>query len=147
VNLIDARLPVDVIIHELQRSRVVITEAMHGAIAADALRIPWVPMMPLNSAHRAKWFDWAESMDIKLSRHRLWPSSALEARLSILRKPIAALPVAGAVEKNLIYLAAHRLRKLAHVSPSLSDDRVIDCSTERMLEKVEDLRKDYLRSR
>ena len=143
ITLIDPRSPVDAIIASLQKSRLVIAEAMHGAIVADALRIPWVPLAPLNYVHRTKWFDWAESLDINLRPHSLWPSSLLEARLSFLRKPVTALPIADALEKGLLHAAAHRLTKLAAQTPTLSDDKTIDRVTTRMLEKVEQLRKDF----
>ena len=28
---------------EIRRSKMVMTEAMHGAVLTDALRVPWVP--------------------------------------------------------------------------------------------------------
>lgn len=56
-------------IKKLQECEYVITEAMHGAIAADALRIPWkaVSFSPNFSAF--KWYDWAEALNIRLSIH------------------------------------------------------------------------------
>lgn len=144
LNLIDPRLPVETILHELKRSKMVITEAMHGAIIADALRIPWIPCLPLNHKHRGKWLDWAESLKIKLQWHRLWPSSLQEVRLSVLRKPIAYLPVSGLIQKSLIYSAANGLARLAGASPQLSADRIIDRVTDAMLEKVALLKKNYL---
>jgi succinoglycan biosynthesis protein ExoV len=141
ITLIDPRAPVETVIAALQKSRLVVTEAMHGAIAADALRIPWVPVVPLNHVHRTKWFDWAESLDINLRPHRLWPSTLVETRLSFLRKPVTALK--GPIEKGLVHMAAHRLTQLAATYPTLSEDSAIDRATARMLEKVAQLRKDF----
>jgi succinoglycan biosynthesis protein ExoV len=143
INLIDPRMPLDRVLEELQRSRMVVTEAMHGAIVADALRIPWVPLIPINTAHRGKWLDWADALNISLNQYRLWPSSLEESRLSILRKPITSSPFAGLLEKGLIHAAAHRLTRLAQMTPSLSADREIERATERMVEKVELLRRHY----
>jgi succinoglycan biosynthesis protein ExoV len=143
INLIDPRAPVETIISALQGSRLVIAEAMHGVIVADALRIPWVSAMPLNHVHRAKWLDWADSLQVDLRPQRLWPSCLIEARLSFLRKPVMALPVTDAMEKALLHAAAHRLEKLAAAPASLSADSAIDRTTTQMLEKVEQLRKDF----
>jgi succinoglycan biosynthesis protein ExoV len=143
INLIDPRLPVETILHELKRSKMVIAEAMHGAIIADALRIPWIPVQPLNYKHRGKWLDWADSLGIKLQRHSLWPSSLQEVRLSVLRKPITDSPISALIQKSLIRSAAYGLARLASASPQLSADRVIDRVTDAMLDKVALLKRNF----
>lgn len=39
-----------------------ITSAMHGAIAAEALRVPWLACITSRHIHRFKWEDWCLSM-------------------------------------------------------------------------------------
>ncbi|MBU6474408.1 MAG: polysaccharide pyruvyl transferase family protein [Alphaproteobacteria bacterium] len=143
INLVDPRLPVETVLHELENSTMVIAEAMHGAIAADALRIPWVPLLPLNRIHRGKWLDWAGALGMKLHWCRLWPSSLEEARLSVLRKPIAGSPLAGLLCKGLTHAAAHRLARLARVAPQLSADREMNRVTDAMLGKIALLQRDF----
>ena len=151
INLIDPRRPIDDIISELLQSRLVIAEAMHGAIVSDALRIPWVPLLPIDYIHREKWFDWAEVLGISLKPHRFLPSSLLEAKITLKHRPtlvnlIDSVPLSPAshlINTGAIHLAAHRLTQLAKISPCLSDDSVIDRMTERMLEKVQQLHRNY----
>ncbi len=143
IHLIDPRNSVERVLHEMQNSKMVIAEAMHGAITADALRIPWVPLLPLNHVHRGKWLDWADSLKIKLRWHRLWPSSLKEARLSVLRKAVTGSPFAGVLEKSLTYAAAHRLARLASVAPQLSADHEMNRVTDAMLGKVALLQKNF----
>ncbi|MFA5038097.1 MAG: polysaccharide pyruvyl transferase family protein [Candidatus Omnitrophota bacterium] len=57
----------------LENTQNLITEALHGAIVADAFRIPWMPVVTKASILRFKWEDWCASMDLKYSPLFLWP--------------------------------------------------------------------------
>ncbi|MDH3215257.1 MAG: polysaccharide pyruvyl transferase family protein [Candidatus Krumholzibacteria bacterium] len=48
------------VITRISQSAVVITESMHGAIIADALRIPWIPYKCYPHIAADKWWDWCE---------------------------------------------------------------------------------------
>jgi len=41
-----------------------ITEAMHGAICADALRVPWLPYKTNRKFNDFKWQDWLSTVDL-----------------------------------------------------------------------------------
>jgi len=45
-------------------AKFVVSEAMHGAIVADALRVPWLPIKMNSSILEFKWEDWCYSMDL-----------------------------------------------------------------------------------
>jgi succinoglycan biosynthesis protein ExoV len=151
IRLIDPRAPVEHVLTEILGCEVLITEAMHGAIVADTLRVPWVPVLPIDSIHRGKWLDWAEPLCLQLTPHRLWPSSLNEASLATIRRPflsriIAGLslrPVAGLTGAMITYAAAHRLSLLANRDPCLSADRRIEQATMQMQEKLAQLETRY----
>ena len=50
IELIDPRGDPAAIIAAIGRCRVLLSEAMHGAIVADALRVPWIAVQPLAPA-------------------------------------------------------------------------------------------------
>lgn len=144
ITLIDPRRSVEEVIEALLNSKLIITEAMHGAIVADALRLPWIPLVPIKKWHRAKWYDWADALDIKLQNNRLLPSSIEDVGIWKLKRVVRYFgPFSKLSDKFFIHLAAFRLKQLARVTPQLSSDAAIEHATTSMLEKVEQLRKDY----
>lgn len=63
---VDPRHEVDDILPALAGSDLVLTESLHGAIVADALRVPWVPLRIRRNPHTSpfKWEDWCASMEL-----------------------------------------------------------------------------------
>jgi len=53
-------------IHEnlqlINRSKLVLADAMHAAIVADAMRVPWVPIKAYGHILDFKWQDWCQSL-------------------------------------------------------------------------------------
>lgn len=71
-RVISPHLSPDAFLSELSQCRFVITEAMHGAILADSLRIPWHPIRGNSLAlegktNEFKWIDWTRSLSIPFS--------------------------------------------------------------------------------
>lgn len=71
LKFISTRQPVESFISEIRRCDKVISEAMHGAIAADAFRIPWVGARFAPNFNDEKWLDWSEALEISLELHSL----------------------------------------------------------------------------
>lgn len=145
VHLIDPRDPPMRILSAIARCRILLSEALHGVIVADALRVPWVPIRPLARMHRAKWLDWAEAMGLRLRFHRLPASSIAEwaqARSASqwpvarhwLKQPPQALDIATA--GRMIDRATLGLRGAACAEPQLSCHRMLDRGQSRMLEAM-----------
>lgn len=64
MTLLDPRWPVPVVMEHFSRAKLVVTEAMHGAIVADTLRIPWIPITIAPDTLPFKWRDWTLSLDL-----------------------------------------------------------------------------------
>lgn len=134
------------IVSRIRGARLLITEAMHGAIVADALRTPWIAVLPMEVRHRMKWDDWAESLGIVLRAQPLPPATMLELYMAATglagkgarsRRVATARPFAP-VSAALGYRASRLLRRIAErVEPQLSDDTAITRATERCMEALD----------
>jgi len=62
LRFINPENSVEVVLNRLAQCRIILAEAMHGAIIADALRIPWVPVSSYSHINEFKWRDWCESI-------------------------------------------------------------------------------------
>jgi succinoglycan biosynthesis protein ExoV len=146
IGYLDPRDDVRDLLARIRGAKLMITEAMHGAIVADALRVPWIGIVPFFPQHRAKWEDWALSLDVTLRPSVLPPSNLLEAYTLVTGLPgkgrksralFKAWPSAP-VNLALVHRAAARLRHLAEkVEPQLSADAAIARATERSLQALD----------
>ena len=145
VRLIDPRDPVEKVLSEIRGARMLITEAMHGAIVADALRTPWLAALPIHAENQGKWLDWSESLGLDLERHALQPASVLEAYIARTggrryyegrARRWSGSALARPANLALVELAARHLSRLSRREPQLSGDGRIGEATERALEAL-----------
>ena len=73
-KLIDPRWPVEKFINELLSCENVVTEAMHGAIMADAYGVPWQPTKAYDYINDFKWNDWAGSLNMEIAFNIIEPT-------------------------------------------------------------------------
>jgi succinoglycan biosynthesis protein ExoV len=70
VTLIDPSAPVDDVLRAISRAPRIVVEAMHGAILADAMGVPWTRLSLFNrtlegrAAVDFKWQDWGASLNL-----------------------------------------------------------------------------------
>jgi succinoglycan biosynthesis protein ExoV len=150
VTLIDPRDDPVTIIAAIGRCRLIISEAMHGIIVADALRVPWIAIRPLVPIHRPKWLDWADTLGLAIEFQELGPSTALErAHLTALSRFHMGRGVLlrhadrlhRFARRRHVDQAAEKLRVIAGAEPTLSRDTALDEAQTRMLEAIRVLRR------
>jgi succinoglycan biosynthesis protein ExoV len=129
-EFVDAHWPVAEILLRIARARLVITEAMHGAIVADALRVPWIPVVCSPEILPFKWRDWTRSLELDYRPHVLPPSSGWEAlrhlKLRLTDPTHARYPVTSEQDQDYIddfhrrfgNIAVDELRREPMLSPT-----------------------------
>jgi len=148
-RFIDPRWPVERVLAAIRGCNVLVTEAMHGAIVADALRVPWIPFLPL-PVNRMKWFDWAESQGLELQFQHSARSTWLElASLALPDRPWLQSRLRRGIPTRLIgsrllrSRASAALRAAAAARTYLTLDRAIKATTNAMQTRVEQMRSRY----
>lgn len=168
VHFINPNDPVETVLRDLRRSKVVIAEAMHGAIMADALRVPWIPAKAYANILAFKWQDWCQSLGLTyspVSLPSLYTPESIAGRVgSYLRRlrlgggPAAALylravtasvrAAAGDHTARLAEQTAAHLSTLAERTPwTLSADDVFARAVARLAERLELLHADHASGR
>ncbi|MEO1182387.1 MAG: polysaccharide pyruvyl transferase family protein, partial [Cyanobacteria bacterium J06636_28] len=134
VNYIDPGSSVEQVLDEIRATDVLFTEAMHGAIIADAFRVPWVPMVTNEKILEFKWRDWMDGLGIAYEPRRI-------KRLyrGISNQIFPKLP------KYIDYqLICRQFRAtIQNAQPLLSTDSKSKDLHEKVYVQVEQLKKDY----
>jgi succinoglycan biosynthesis protein ExoV len=154
VRLIDPRGSPGEILQAIGRCKLLLSEALHGVIVADALRVPWVAIRPRVRVHRAKWADWADTMELRPRFHGLPASSLPEwagglplgsfhmGRMWLDRQDRRHETIPA---ERMVTRAGNALRLTAQAPPQLSAEHVLDRCQSRMLDAVQAIRTNPLR--
>ncbi len=144
LRYVDPRRPVDEILEEILAATVVVSEAMHGVIVADALRVPWVAMRPLFRNNIPKWADWGDSLGLGIAFRPMPPSGPVEAALIALQRHSRASRALRWHGRRFTGIGAPLLRgpvvralqHAAAATPQLSEDQAIGRAFDQMQEKL-----------
>lgn len=153
IHLIDPRDEPSKILRDIASCKVLLAEAMHGAIIADAIGVPWVPVKCYKSVNEFKWSDFCESLDLTYQPVRidsLFDPKALEAMVGARlgnRIPAVTPSITGGLamyHRHFVRRKVERqFRHLRHAKPSLSNREVFRSRLNRLLECAEHVRCQY----
>ncbi|MGH7953725.1 MAG: polysaccharide pyruvyl transferase family protein [Limisphaerales bacterium] len=157
IHCIDPGSGVEKILSEIQRTKLLVTEALHGAIVADALRVPWIPVRLYGNLIEFKWRDWTQSVQMPLNIHDI-PPVFFKAKMShAFKKSLASVGLGKEKWKRLALRAStereinetlRRLKTAAEIqTPFLSSDQTIQELETRLNEKLAALREDWRRGK
>jgi len=159
-HCIDPRAGVERVLRELQETGLLLAEAMHGAVVADALRVPWIPVRMYSRFAEFKWRDWSQSIRVPMKCTDVppvyaWPPKGWKQLDYIVKKGLAH---AGMGRENWKRLGIRRStqdeihRSLEALSlvpqkqpPFLSDNKHLSELEARLMEKLSRLRADWVK--
>jgi Uncharacterized conserved protein len=79
LTYLDPRGEAKSVIAHIAQSELIVAESMHGAILADAFRVPWIAVTTSRSINDFKWNDWATSVGVRYEPHQIPVSTRAEA--------------------------------------------------------------------
>ncbi|MBB3610093.1 polysaccharide pyruvyl transferase family protein [Rhizobium sp. BK602] len=79
LSYLDPRGEAKAVIREIATSELIVAESMHGAILADAFRVPWIAVSTSRSINSFKWNDWARSLGVTYAPKHVPVSTRAEA--------------------------------------------------------------------
>jgi succinoglycan biosynthesis protein ExoV len=150
---IDPRWPVEQVLRAIGQSQLLLAEAMHGAIAADALRVPWIAVQTSARILPFKWQDWCASVQVPFQPAYLWPLPAYRPVAQGLRSAlragryagrVVAADPAGLLRWGQLATAAHLLKVSQTRPPQLSSDSHCRRLSERLETALEQLQATFL---
>ena len=169
MHYIDPRGEAKDVIRQIAQSDLIVAESMHGAILADAFRVPWVAVATSDSINSFKWRDWAATVGVEHRPRRIPISSRAEAIIKGARfwgvaydsRSVAAAPessddgelIVKAAPTSGLRLAAKQvlaapstlaLWQASRAAPQLSTDARLGERKARLYGVLDDVRREYL---
>lgn len=107
---------VNSVIAILRGADLVLAEAMHAAIVADAFGVPWIPVVTNSTINSFKWEDWCSSIGVEFAPRTLPRLLSSAASAHAIAAKLERRPDSGVVRAaNAGYAVADRVARRAAV--------------------------------
>jgi len=134
VHFIDPNNDTHFVIKEILSTEILLAEAMHGAIVADTLRVPWIPIKSNPEVLDFKWHDWCGSVGLKYKPNNILPLWGAKTHPNFFDK--VKLKIKREIlKKQFNYLMRSRC-------VCLSEDEIFKAKRDMLLLKLEEFKKD-----
>jgi succinoglycan biosynthesis protein ExoV len=169
LSYLDPRGDAKAVIREIAQSELIVAESMHGAILADAFRVPWIAVSTSRSINSFKWNDWASTVGVTYAPNHVPVSTRAEAiakgakfwgveferndmpqrytrpefgGTAVLAEP-RQTALRGMAKQALAVPSALALWQAARAKPQLSLDSALAGRKQQFLDVIAGIRRDY----
>lgn len=148
VYFINPAWSVEKVLNAIAQTEVLLAEAMHGAIVADALRVPWIPITTSPRILAFKWQDWCSSVGLSYHpwilppHHNLYPryGRGLRSGWRSFRHWFAYGSQPSLLLSSSLFQQLQLIQKNAR--PQLSNEKHLEALTEKLESCLAQLRQD-----
>jgi succinoglycan biosynthesis protein ExoV len=152
IRYIDPRQPIENVISLISKTEILLAEAMHGAIAAEALRVPWIPIRTNSRILTFKWVDWCKSInlaykpaeiDCTASEHTLLKKPNKSGQNWLKYLEVEDYSSLDKLSKEQISIVTEQIIHITKTfCPNLAKDSLIESLTTQLEEKLAQFKKD-----
>lgn len=138
VTFLDPRAESRSTIDKIRTAKLVLADAMHAAIVADAVRVPWVPLATSGDISSFKWRDWAGSLAVPYVPVTLPPSTRLDVLKDLMNRLLGETHKVDPAVPDDVLIAAFRAacqRKQSKLSLFLS--KIVHAGFRRLVRFVQ----------
>ncbi|MDO1584176.1 polysaccharide pyruvyl transferase family protein [Rhizobium oryzicola] len=171
LTYLDPREEAKSVITRIAQSEFIVAESMHGAILADAFRVPWVAVSTSRSINNFKWTDWASSVGATYApryvpvstraeavrkQSRFWglkfpnaqenapaPYPGADTVATLSRQATSGGSFRSVAKQMLAAPSTLALWQASRAEPQLSPDGALEAKKERFMQVIEGVRRDY----
>ena len=151
--VIDSTNSVERVCNELSSTETLITEALHGAIIAQAYNVPWIPIHMYDHINLLKWDDFALSLNLKFETNRIGKTFSNDflykkfIQKTKITPPKFAFDFIADSTKYFIWYEEKLISKLENLMKQqpvlLAKEEIVNSRKEQLLEILHKFRKDY----
>lgn len=150
IDYIDPLSRVPDIIAAVRGAKFLVAEALHGAITADAFRVPWVSLWSEDNVDgfQLKWKDWCSSVRLEYCPQVL-PESLARApdpRWKRIARRVWRAVYPRPRKRQIERVAGYMNQIVSDASPILSDEDVLDDRVRTLLHRIERFRMNHTRT-
>jgi succinoglycan biosynthesis protein ExoV len=145
IKLIDPRKTPNEIINELSQTKILLTEAMHGAIISDAYQIPWIAIKTIKTINQFKWKDYLETVNQIYSPQNIPTLYSLQFLNNLFKTKLKRLSFLSPFFSNLYYIyqtifvvpkVKKIFKRLKRSSTQCCDKEILKQKQNALIEKI-----------
>lgn len=148
INYISPKEGIDSVLEKINQSELVLAEAMHGAIVADALRVNWIPIKMYKTINEFKWKDWLFSINKEYEPFELPSLFDFKIFNKIISDKIHTPEIVNKIVFNLFQtinksVLKIKLKNIIGTEGNLSDEKLIIDKVNILKIKLDELKDKY----
>lgn len=134
IDYVDPHWGVERVLGMIKNSSLVLAESLHGAIMADAFRVPWVPLVDRRKpVSLFKWQDWCGSLE--MTYHPVAITFSAASAWKLWERKLSA--------DERTELLAKELKDALATAPSLSREATLNARLDTLEERFAAFSKDF----